>query len=123
MSKTGKISWIDHQGKRVLYADYRGLKGEDLIKILEDGKEIQQAAGKDVLVITDFTGAVIDSKFVSEIKKIGTELDPDMKKAAAVGLSAVQKILYNSYIRFTGQHNKVKAFSTVEEALEWLVKD
>jgi len=121
--KTGRVNWIQHKNKKILYADYSGLSGEDLMNVFFESKSTQEQAGSGVLIITDFTGANVHSQFVSEIKKAGKELDADMKKGAGVGLSAMHKILYNGYVRFTGQHKKTRIFTTKEEALEWITND
>ena len=115
-----RVFWQEYRGKKILIADYSHLSGPDLMGVFKVSYETQKQAGTDVLLITDFTGAKATTEIVNALKEAGVELDKDMKKVAAVGLTAFQKIFYNGYIRVTGQSQKVKLFDTREASFGWL---
>ncbi len=118
-----RVQWINHNDKKILLADYSGLKGDDLMTVFAKSKQTQINAGKDVLLIVNFTGATANGEIVSALKQAGQELDKDMKRTAVIGLTALHKIFYNGYIRVTGQGIKTKVFDKVEQSLDWITSD
>jgi hypothetical protein len=123
MDYTSRVFWHEANGKKVLVADYSDLTGEDLMGVFNHSYTTQKGAGTDVLLLTDFSRAKANNEIVSALKKAGKELDQDMKKVAAVGLTSFQKIFYNGYIRVTGQAHKTKLFDTRDQAFDWLLTD
>lgn len=93
------------------------------MEVFRESKSTQEKAGTDVLLMVDFTGAKANNEIVSALKQAGKELDKDMKKTAVVGLTSIQQIFYNGYLRVTGQASKTKSFSVREEAIAWIVTD
>lgn len=120
---TQRVTWITHNNKRILMADYSHLKGDDLMTVFKKSKQTQINAGKDVLLIVNFTGAKANNEIVGALKQAGKELDKDMKRTAVIGLTSLHKIFYNGYIRVTGQGNRTKVFDKVEESLDWITGD
>ena len=91
--------------------------------VFRKNKHTQENAGKDVLLMVDFTGAKANNEIVSALKEAGKELDKDMKKTAVIGLAPLQRIFYNGYIQGTGQGYKTKVFLKQEDSLDWLTSD
>ena len=118
-----RVEWLNHNSKRILLADYSNLKGDDLMVVFNRSKSTQEKAGKDVLLIVDFTGAKANNEIVAALKKAGKELDKDMKKTAVIGLAPLHRIFYNGYIQVTGQGYKTKVFQKREESLDWITSD
>ena len=118
-----RVEWMEHNGKKILKADYSHLKGEDLMIVFRKSKSTQEKAGSDVLLMVDFTGAKANNEIVSALKEAGKELDKDMKKTAVIGLAPLQRIFYNGYIQVTGQGFKTKVFLKQQDSLEWLRAD
>ncbi len=118
-----RVEWIIHKNKKILLADYSQLKGSDLMVVFKKSKITQEKAGKNVLLMVDFTGAKANNEIVSALKKAGKELDKDMKKTAVIGLAPLHRIFYNGYIQVTGQGYKTKVFQLREESLDWLSSD
>ncbi len=118
-----RVEWLHHNSKRILLADYSNLKGDDLMVVFNRSKSTQEKAGKDVLLIVDFTGAKANNEIVAALKKAGKELDKDMKKTAVIGLAPLHRIFYNGYIQVTGQGYKTKVFQKREESLDWITSD
>lgn len=120
---TQRVQWITRNNKRILLADYSNLKGDDLMTVFKKSKETQIDAGKDVLLIVNFTGAKANNEIVNALKQAGKELDKDMKRTAVIGLTALHKIFYNGYIRVTGQGERTKVFDKLEQSFDWITSD
>lgn len=123
MSTTNRVQWITHNEKKILSVDYSELAGDDFMKTYRDGKDELLKEGSEVLIIAIYKGTKINKDFLKEAKKSGIELDHLLKKMALIGISGLQKIFVNGYVRFTGQKNKVRLFPTAEDSLNWLTKD
>lgn len=123
MDYQARVFWHTQNDRKILVADYSGLNGADLMGVFNVSYQTQKNAGTDVLLLTDFTGAKANNEIVNALKRAGVELDKDMRRVAAVGLTSFQKIFYNGYIRVTGQSNKVKLFENREQAYSWLAQD
>lgn len=116
---------ISHKGKDIAYLDYRNLKKPSDFKIkvgetLERTKYYYENNIKDILVLTDLTGSFIFGdapKYLKESTKLGK---PFVKKSAVIGISGTKRVLLNMINVFSGY--RTKAFSTIEEAKDWLVK-
>ncbi len=121
MSVDGRVRWIEHQGQRVLYADFSDLQGQPGMDVLElVAKKVAASPGK-VLILYNFEGAAANRAWMSRVKQLGRELfDAKVERAGALGVSGIKLILLESYEKFTGRN--LKTFKTQTEALEWLVK-
>ena len=114
-----RIRWITHKGKRILFSDYSGLKGEEYIAAIEALKQelVRQPAGSIVLTLNDVTGSVASHPVV----KKGQELEEAKNQrgvitfAAMVGLTGMKAAL----IQFVNRDAHV--FASHEEAKDWLV--
>ena len=119
---TVRAKWMEHKGKRLLYADFSGLQGEPGMELLEMvASEVAASPGK-VLILYNFEGAAANRAWMRRVKQLGKEVfDAKVERAAALGVTGIKVILLESYEKFTGR--TLKTFKTEAEALEWLVKD
>ncbi|GAK51184.1 hypothetical protein U14_02426 [Candidatus Moduliflexus flocculans] len=116
-------TWIQYKGKRIIYADYRGLKGNELIAALDSEAKLAQEAPGKVLILDDFTGSVADSAFMEYAKKVGKEIvEPKTEKCAILGVEGMKKVLLNAYNWFTGAGTHQRVFDSELAAKEWLVE-
>lgn len=117
------VTWIEYKGKRIIYGDYRKLKGTDLITAINQEAKLAQEVPGRVLILDDFTGCIADSAFVEHAKKIGKNIvEPKTEKCAILGVEGVKKVLLNAYNWFTGAGARQRVFTSELEAKEWLVK-
>lgn len=123
MELTDKVKWINSNGKKVLYVDYSNLWGKDLLAVFHQGKDAVIESKSNVLIMANFEKTKLNNDFLSAAKSSGQELNSKYEKSGLIGLSGVQKIMYQGYVRFTGQGDKMKLFNTKEECLEWLSLD
>lgn len=112
--------WIEHKGKRILYVDYRGLKGAQLIEMAETEAKTIVAAPTKVLVLDDFEGISVDSEFMNRIKQLGKDAEPKTARCAILGVTGLKEILLRAYNAFTG--GRSQPFRTKAEALDWLAQ-
>lgn len=113
------VKWLDYQGKKVLYVDFRKMLEEQVIVNIElEAKMIAEAPGK-VLVLANVEGAAISS--LERLKQVGKkDISPKIEKSALVGITGLKEILLRAYNTFTG--SKAQPFPNEKEALDWLVK-
>ncbi len=116
---------IEHKGVKIAYLDYRNLKKPEEFKAkvgetFERIKYYTENNIKDILILTDLTGSFIygeSQKHLKESTKMGRNF---VKKSAVIGISGGKKILLNMINTFSGY--QTRAFNTIEEAKDWLVK-
>jgi len=74
-----------------------------------------------VLTLADFTGAQVDKKVATHIKEVLVFDRPYVKKSAWVGTESLPHVFYENFKSFS--QREIPAFSTREEAMEWLVQE
>lgn len=116
-------TWIGYKGKKIIYGDYRKLKGKDLMAAIDEEVKLVMAAPEKVLILDDFTGCVVDSACMEYLKKVGKELiEPNTEKCAILGVEGMKNVLLNAYNWFTGAGAHQRLFRSELEAKEWLVQ-
>ena len=117
-----KSRWIEYKGKRILYADFRGQKGQEGIDTLELGAKMAAASPTRVRMLNNFEGAAGSPEWMARVKQLGKEVfDLKVEKDAVVGITGVKGVLVEAYNKVT--RKGVMPFKTEAEALDWLVKD
>jgi hypothetical protein len=121
---TTTMKWIEHNGKPILFADYSGV---DMLELQNEVKvneraivELGSKGFKDLLVLTDVRGCHIDLAAVSAFQSVTTAMKPYTKGSAVVGISKLRKILLEAVNKFSKL--ETRAFDTLEEGKEWLVR-
>jgi hypothetical protein len=113
------VSWITHNGKSILYADFRSQKEEALRKTLDDlAAEYQKASGK-VLMLVDFDKSTIDASFMLKAKEYGnTYFTPKSERMAIINITSIQEVMLSGYNLANG--NRLKHFKTIDETKDYL---
>ena len=118
------MEWIEHQGKRIMYVDYRGLVGDEVARqVRENGEvivEIGKKGDKNQLRLVDVRGGFATREIVAAFKEVGVAITPYTRATAVIGLSGGQKRLLSIYNRLTGRG--ARPFDDQEKAKDWLVK-
>lgn len=116
------ISFIQHAGQSIMFADYRECpKEEQQLKLLEEVAIEIAKQTKPIPLFVTYEGVTGGVKYMSRLKELGNTVFKDhMKCSAVLGITGLKKILFNGYNRATGAKN-VKAFDTEAQALDWLV--
>lgn len=112
---TDKLQWIEVQGHKVLYINFKGLQEKEQDELLDQIEaEYSKHPPGTLLVITDITGSYGTEKGVNRMKEIGKK-NPS-KYFAAVGVTGVKKIL--------GKMIKKDMYfaEDLEDAKRWIAK-
>lgn len=82
---------------------------------------ISREMPNSVLTLNDVTGTGFDQESVEVLKSKVAANAPYVKRAAVVGISGLQRLIYEAVKLFTKR--SIPLFSTREEALDWLVQE
>ena len=99
------VSWIEYKGKKILFSDYRGCHSADaMLKVLYDEIEILHQQNEKVLVMANYNDCSPTGEYFHAVKKFGKErLKAKTSKTATIGINGVKRLLFNTYISFTGR--------------------
>lgn len=113
-----------YEGKEIICLDISNCTTKDKEKIEEQVKlakeAVKQCHPKSALMITNVSNTSFDSNVSSIIKEYAQHNTPYVKASALVGVSGLQKIILSAVKKLTGRDYYLA--DTVEEAMEWLVK-
>ena len=114
------VSYIYHKGKKIMYIDYSNCKTtEETLKVLEQVRQEYLKTNGMMITLSDFTGGYGSKEFMSKATQLGKELfNQRTSKTAAIGVTAMKKVLINSYNMFVT--NKLHVFDAKEQALDFL---
>lgn len=117
-----RVRFIEYKGKRVLFIDYAGCEIAMLKAVSEEmHRVISQQPPNSVLTLNDVTGTSFDSESVAVLKSKVSANAPYVKRAAVIGISGLQQLIYEGIQKFS--ERKIPSFKSRQEALEYLVKD
>src|SRR5258708_37773476 len=89
---------------------------------LEEGHGvIRNDLPSHVLTLPDVTGASFDGESVAVLKSRVAANAPYVKRAAVVGISGLQALIYEGVQAFSNR--RIPLFSSRDEAMQWLGKD
>lgn len=114
-------SIIKHQGKEILYVDYRNLSTEEILQVMDDATAFALKENRPLLRLSNMIDVFAVPAVVERAKLSGKKTSHLTIKRAAVGIVGAKKLLFNAFNRFTG--GNARAFDSVEDAKEWLVID
>lgn len=115
------FSKFNHQGKEIIYVDYRGQSETEMIETASQLKEWLLNERKYHLRLVNISETFAQPRFAEFIRKLGKDTKDIPAKAAVVGITGAKKVLLMGYNRIMG--NSLKPFDTEEEALAYLVSD
>jgi hypothetical protein len=118
----GRVQFITHRGKRVLSIDYARCDAVMLKAVAEEGhRVIARERPNSVLTLNDVTGTSFDQESVEVLKSRVAANAPYVKRAAVIGISGLQRLIYEAVKLFTKR--AIPLFSSRNEALDYLVED
>src|SRR5690349_21356414 len=118
-----RIRFIEHRGVRVLLTDYSPpiTEAEGLAAMDECRRLVAQQPLQSLLLLTNVTGAYFNTRAVQGLKDLAAHNSPYVRRSAVVGVSGLQKIIYQAVQRFAKRD--IVLFSARQDALDWLVQD
>lgn len=115
------VKFIEHKGRKILLGDFKGITDqEELLKQGQDAARIlKESSGEQMYLLVDFHGTAVGVDFMTKIKDEGKYILKNVPLTTALtGITGLKEILVQGYIRFT--NSKLRTFSTVEEAKDYL---
>jgi len=112
---------ISHQGTRIFYMDFSGMRNVDEIdELIRFSKDyIRYQPEKSVITLSNIEGM----HFNAEVKNMFSEFISGNKMyvshGAVVGINGLQRIVYNGIMKLTGRD--LRSFESIESAKDWLV--
>lgn len=117
-----RIRYIPHRGKQILLVDVSNCTSAEMIKLAHAlPAYIADEPRGSVLLLADFTGSKFDKTAFESLKEAAVYDRPHLKRSAWVGIEKMPKIFYENLKAFS--QRDLPAFSTREEALDWLVSE
>jgi hypothetical protein len=117
--------WIKHKGKRILFADYSGLRDEDEYLLAFDTTErelLRVPKGTMVPTLLDVTDTLLSPAITERAKKMTEAAKakgiPD-SPTALVGLSGFQKAVVQAMQFF---RRDIRIVESIEAGKDWLVE-
>jgi hypothetical protein len=116
------VKFIKYKDRGILQIDFEGCTPADMLDRIRYARSIigQQPPGT-VRTLTLVKDARFNNQVSKEMKEYTAHNKPFVRRAAVVGLSGLQEIVYNVIIKVTGR--KIATFSQVGPAKEFLVAD
>lgn len=122
MEKVG-VSTIMEGGKKIVVVDCSGDGVKDKDKILstlvEGNKVIAECGPKSALIITNVTNMNFDGEISDAFKAYASRNNDYVKASAIVGLSGIQKIVFNAVKLITGRDYYLT--SSMDDAKNYLI--
>lgn len=111
------MSVITHKGKRIIYGNLTGLSEAEILKFLDESKEIL-IKEKTNLLILDITDTTTTKAIKQKSQQVIVEVEKEVGKiySSLIGLRLSQQIIAN--IIKSDQYFA----SNLENAKEWLIK-
>jgi hypothetical protein len=118
----GRVRFIEHQGKRILFINYSHCDVAMLKAVAEEGhRVIAQEPPNTVLTLNDVTGTSFDKESIAVLQAKVAANAPYVRKAAVIGISGLQRLIYEGVQAFT--RRRLPLFESRREALAWLAQD
>ena len=117
-----RVRFIEHMGQQVLLIDYSHCDVAMLKLVVEEGhRVISRQLPNSVLTLNDVSGTSFDQESVAVLKSRVAANAPYVKRAAVIGISGLQALIYAGVQTFSNR--RIPLFASRAEALQWLVQD
>ena len=116
--------WIDCEGKRVLYVDFRKLTSREILKLMKESDDMVLASPTKVLYLGNIEDAVVSREVMGQLKQYADKsVRKRFEKLAVVGVMGVKKVFFDAFVAMMDKSSvQVKSFKTEDDALKWLVE-
>jgi hypothetical protein len=112
--------WITYKGHKILFADYKGLRDHDIVKMMQSANKMVEEAEDRVLGLSDFSGTYATDEIVKYLQSEDSkQTAKKFQKNAVVGVTGIKKMFLNVYNMVTG--GGAKPFDNLESAKEYLI--
>jgi hypothetical protein len=116
-----RVRYETYQGKRIVVVDGTDASADEYADVLRQGAvALAQEPDRSVLLVTVVTRTRYGAGTAERLKAYSKAIRPYVKASAVVGLSPLQRVIFNTIRPFL--HASVHDFATLAEAREWLVR-
>jgi len=119
---TGRVRFLDHEGRRMLLTDLSELDPQHSPAVLDEARRLVSTLPmeRSLLSLLVVRKMRFDPKTIDVMKQIGRANEPWVIATAVVGLTAIGRVLARVVSTFSGR--RYAAFETEEQAKEWLAR-
>ena len=116
-----RIRFLVHNGQRVLLLDFTRIeKSEDALKVIDHARKfVGRQLHNSLYTLSDITDSRYDRHVTAALQELAKHNKPYVIAGAAVGVSGLQKVVFQSILAFSGRKN-IKLFDSRQSALDWL---
>jgi hypothetical protein len=116
----GRIRFIEHRGKRILFMDFSEMNepGEALAALDAARKVIAAEPEHSLLTLTDVTGTRYDDDIIKAFQALAAHNKPYVKAAASVTRTPLQLVALRASAVLS--RRKLETFAELDEARDWL---
>ena len=112
--------WMTYKGQDILFTDYTGLQGHEIVKMMQTANRIIIEADDSVLGLADFSGTYATDEIVAYLQSEDSkQAAKNLKKNAVIGVTGIKKMFLNLYNMVTG--GGAKPFEDLASAKEYLI--
>jgi hypothetical protein len=120
--ETERIKFIKHEESDILLLDFSNSKADEVLKIIEDAKQVIKARPKgSLLTLTDVTNARFNEKVGEGMKQFTAHNKPFVRAGAVVGITGLKRIIFGAVVAFS--QRKLETFDNREQAKHWLARN
>jgi hypothetical protein len=112
-----RVSWIEHKGVKILYADYSGTSEEEFVQVVDEFEnELAKQTPGSVVTLTNVTNTVITNELRTRLRELTERTRGISRKAAAVGITGFKRAIAVLLRR------DLYYATSLEEAKDWLAE-
>lgn len=111
-----------YKEKEILILDYSECKGDGMIKVYEQAKQLVLNEKKRFLILSIFSSKTfVSPEYLRHIEKDILKVDEFIEKQAVIGLSQTQIWILKGINLW--YRKKIYSYNSLDEALEFLIKE
>lgn len=116
-----RCQYITHKGIRLLFADYTGLHGDELLNTIKQATQMMLDHQEgDLLFLGDFSNTYVDDTIMAYLQNDESKrAAKKSKKIAVTGITGLKKLFMNMYNTVTG--GGARAFENQTAAKDYLI--
>jgi hypothetical protein len=115
-------SWIERDGRRVMYLNYSGFKSDTealRVEVESADREVCRQPHGSVLAIANLSDTTASSAAVELFKQSSARTKPHIDKLALIGITGLKRFLAEMVARVSGR--EMRLFVTETDAVAWLL--
>jgi subtilase family serine protease len=118
-----RVRFITYRGRQILFMDYSELQDpEEIARLIEQAKEtVAEQPENSVLGLIYVRDANTTNAVKETMKHAAVHNKPYIRATAVVGMSPVQRLIYEAVNLFSKRENSC-AFDDIGPAKQWLVE-